>query len=323
MPGFGCCIKRFSAFRKRSVGCGIRAGRRGVYAGMDLEKSEAAAGEGCLVVAVRIPVRIVMLVLLVPVRMVWDALVVVARFLNDTVFRPVGRVLLWLGRAVFVWPFVALWRYVVVPLGRALGWLGKVLLVRPAVWVYRHLLTPLGHGIMWLLAPVGRAIGWCLHWVARVLLVLPALVLWRWMLAPVGRFLAVVGREIADALGHAWRIAGRMSLAVARFLAAVFGTVLRWIVVEPVRWVHRTVLAPVGCAVRDAVLRPVAAAVRRVGQAARQVLAAARDSARQARADLRRALFGEPRQARTVDRREPYGPDTRTLGSSTTALTKD
>src|SRR5262245_61120713 len=82
--------------------------------------------EGCLVVAIRLPVRIVVLVLVVPVRMVWDALVVAGRFLKDTVLRPVGRALLWVARAVFVWPFVALWRYVVVPVAGALAWLGKV-----------------------------------------------------------------------------------------------------------------------------------------------------------------------------------------------------
>ncbi|MBA8942687.1 hypothetical protein FHS33_001081 [Streptomyces calvus] len=107
---------------------------------MELEKSPAPAREGCLVVAVRIPVRIVVLVLVVPVRMVWDALVVTGRFLNHTVLRPLGRALLWVGRAVFVWPFVGLWRYVLVPLGKALLWLGNVLLVLPALAFYRYVL---------------------------------------------------------------------------------------------------------------------------------------------------------------------------------------
>jgi hypothetical protein len=343
---------------------------------MDLQKPGAPpAGDGCLVVAIRVPVRIVVLTLVVPVRMLWDALVAGGRLVNDAVFRPVGRALLWLARALFVWPFVALWRYVVVPLGQALAWLAKVLLVAPAVWVHRQLLAPLGHGVVWLLrgvgavlaaigtgllgvlvrlvrylvvvparwlytwvlAPVGRAVVWCagglawllgrvvtgvgfcLYWIARVLVVLPALALWRWVLVPVGRFLATGGREVLDALGHAWRIAGRISLAVGRFFAAV----LRWTFVEPLHWVYRTVLTPLGHAVRDAVLRPAAAAARRVGEAVRQALVAARDSVRQTRADLRRALFGAPRRTRPVDRREPSGPGTRTLGSSTTALTKD
>ncbi|MGX5209784.1 hypothetical protein ACWKT3_13925 [Streptomyces violaceus] len=363
--------------------------REGSEARVDLRKRapepsappvrEGSAPEGCLAVAIRIPVRIVVLVLVVPVRMVWDALVVAGRFLNDVLFRPVGRALLWLGRAVFVWPFVGLWRYVVVPVGKALGWLGNAVVVLPLVWLYRYVLTPAGHAIAWaakglgaalgwiyaslltpvghavvwvlrglvvvpalwlytwVIAPVGRAIAWCgkglvwlvsaivtgigtgLYWITRILLVLPALALWRWVLAPVGRVLAVIGREIWDALGHAWRVAGHISLAVGRFL----GTLFRWIFVEPVRWVYRSVLTPVGHVVRDTVLRPVAEAARSVGRATRQALAAARESVRQARADFRRMLFGEPRQPRPVDRGEPSGRETRTLDSSTTALTKD
>ncbi|MET9835014.1 hypothetical protein ABZ078_38360 [Streptomyces sp. NPDC006385] len=332
---------------------------------MDLEKPSPQRQEpaGCLVVAIRIPVRIVVLVLVVPVRMLWDALVVAGRFLNDTVLRPVGRALLWLGRAVFVWPFVGVWRYVVVPLAKGIAWLGNVLLVVPAVWLYRYVLTPVGHacawvargvgyacawlgrgiraGLEWLyarvLTPVGHAVMWVLKglgavlaaiglglfgvvaWLVRYLVVVPAVWLYRWVLAPVGRVLAVVGREVWDALGHAWRVAGRISLAVGRFLASLF----RWIFVEPVRWVYRTVLTPVGHVVRDLVLRPVAEAARSVGRVTRQALTAARDSVRQARADFRRMLFGEPRQREAVARREPPGRETRTLGSSTTALTKD
>ncbi|MEU7408525.1 hypothetical protein AB0B40_04200, partial [Streptomyces sp. NPDC042638] len=146
-----------------------------------------------------------------------------------------------------------------------------------------------------------------------------ALALWRWVLAPAGRFLAHLAREVGEALGHAWRIAGRISRAVGR----VLGTLFRWIFVEPVRWAYRTVLTPVGHAVRAAVLRPVAAGVRAVGRATREALASARDTARQARAEFRRMLFGAPPQPAAVDRREPVPHDTRTLGRSTTALTKD
>ncbi|MFF9796587.1 hypothetical protein ACF1G3_04110 [Streptomyces rochei] len=397
----------------------------------DGEPVPRADGEGCLVVAVRLPVRIVALVLVLPVRMAWDALVVAGRFLRDTVLRPVGRALAWLGRALFVWPLVGLWRYVVVPVAKGVGWLGKVLLVVPAVWVYRWVLTPVGRALAWccagvgavlaalgrglyaglawlgkvllvvpavwvyrwVLTPVGRALAWCcagvgavltalgrglyaglawlgnvllvvpavwvyrwvltpighllawcgrglarcgrgvlwclgkvvtgigavLYWTLRILLVLPALAVWRWVLAPVGRALAVVGRELLDALGHAWRIAGHLSRAVGRALAALF----RWTVAEPARWVYRSVLTPVGHAVRDTVLRPLAEAARAAGRAGRQALRSARLSVRQARADLRRTLFGEPERPPSVDRREPSGAKARTLGSSTTALTKD
>ncbi|WP_329287845.1 hypothetical protein [Streptomyces sp. NBC_01455] len=410
---------------------------------MDLEKPPAderpvPRAEGCLTVAVRLPVRIVVLVLVVPVRMTWDALVVVGRSLRDTVLRPAGRALLWVAWAVFVWPWVTLWRYAVVPVARTLGRLGYVLLVVPAAWLYGRVLTPLGHAIAWtargacaalawlsrgvlgglgrllrgigtglgrvyacllapagralarllkgvgiglaaaglgvyeavawltrylivvparwfyewLLAPVGRAVAWTarglgrlvrmifsgigtgLYWTLRVLLVLPALAVWRWVLVPVGRVLAVVGREIVEALGHAWRVAGHLSLAAGRFLARLF----RLAFVEPVRWVYRTVLTPVGHAVRDTVLRPAAEAARSVGritrqtlaaarESVRQTLAAARESARQTRADVRRILFGTPREPeplRPADHRgEPGATAARTLGSSTTALTKD
>jgi hypothetical protein len=350
--------------------------------------------EGCLAVAIRVPVRIVVLVLVVPVRLVWDALVAGGRFLYRTVLRPVAR-------AVFVWPWVVLWRYVVVPLAKALGWLANLLVLVPLVRLYRYVLTPLGHALTWvarqigsglawvyarvltpvghacawvvnglaagvawvvngvaagvawlgryllvvpagwlytwILTPVGHAFAWCgrgllwlvravgtgvgvvLYWAARILLVLPAIGLWRWVLTPVGRVLAVVGREVWDALGHAWRIAGHISRAVGR----VLGTLFRWIFVEPVTWVYRTVLTPVGHLVRDLVLRPVAEAARAVGRVTRQVLGAVRESARQARADFRRMVFGEPRQPEPVERREPMADDTRTLGRSTTVLTKD
>lgn len=360
------------------AGVGIHAGRCGVPAGMELETSRPerqAGGEGCPVVAVRLPVRIVVLVLVlvlvVPARMVWDALVVAGRFLAGTMFRPAGRALLWRGRAVFVWPSVGLWRYVLVPLGGAVTWLGRVLVVLLALAVHRWVLTPLGHaltavgtGILsglvwlgrhlvvvpsawvyrWILTPVGHVLAWCgggllwcgtglvrlltalvtgigtgLYRTARILLVLPALAVWRRVLAPAGRVLGVVAREAGAALGHAWRVAGYVSLAVGRAL----GTLLRWILVEPVRWVYRSVLTPVGHAVRDAVLRPAVEAARAVGRAGREALAAARASVRRARADVRRTLFGAPLKPQAAHRREPPGAEARTLGSSTTALTKD
>ncbi|MER6067255.1 hypothetical protein ABT187_00025 [Streptomyces sp. NPDC001817] len=331
--------------------------------------------EGCLTVAIRVPLRIVVLVLVVPVRMAWDVLVATGRFLRDTVLRLLGRALLWAGTALFVRPLAGLWRHALVPVGRALARLGTVLVVVPAAWVYARVLSPVGHAVTWLLrgiatilaaagngvctavtwlaryllvvparwlydrvlTPVGRAVarcarglGWLLGMIGtgigvalygtlRVLLVLPALALWRWVLAPVGRFLAVVAYEVGDALGHAWRIAGRISRAVGRALATLF----RWIFVEPLRRVYRTVLTPVGHLVRDAVLRPAAEGARVVGRAVREALAGARDTVRQARADLRRMLFGDPGQPAPVDRRELQRPATRSLGSSTTALTKD
>ncbi|MEV7790672.1 hypothetical protein AB0O68_01640 [Streptomyces sp. NPDC087512] len=345
------------------------------YGGSPGEPVRQSEAEGCLTVAIRIPVRIVALVVVVPVRLAWDALVVAGRFLRDTVLRPLGRVL-------FVWPAVGVWRYVLVPLGRGAAWLGNVLLVVPAVWLYRWVLTPVGHALTWaalgigaglaaagrglyaagawlgrylvalpaawlyrwvltpvghVLARCGRGLAWCaravarglaavvagvgtaLYWTARILLVIPSVALWRWVLAPVGRGLAVVGREIGDALAHAWRIAGHLSLAVGRGVAAV----LRWLVADPARWVYRTLLTPAGHLVRDVLWRPLAEASRGAGRAVRRALDAARLSARQARADVRRALFGEPAGKQAVARGEPSAAEARTLGSSTTALTKD
>lgn len=311
----------------------------------DLEKAPSHPETGgCLVVAVRLPVRVVTLLLVLPVRMAWDALVLAGRVVRDTVLRPVGRALAVLLRALWslcVWPFAALWRYGALPLGRAIGWIWENLVVVTLVLVHRWVLTPLGHALLWLharvLTPLGRAALWvlvplarclltlcrwtgtALYWIARVLLVLPSVALWRWVLAPAGRVLLVVGREVADALGHAWRIAGRISLAAGRALAAL----LRLLLVDPARWVHRAVLTPVGHALRDTLLRPAGRAARAVGRAARETSAAARETARQVRADVRRALFGEPVPKIPVEHREPPAAGTRTLGSSTTALTKD
>ncbi|WP_225832227.1 hypothetical protein [Streptomyces sp. NK08204] len=252
--------------------------------------------EGCLVVALRIPLRVLVFLLVVPVRLAWDAVVAVAGFLWRCLLAPVGRAIGWVLHALLIVPLTWLYRWLLTPLGHAL------------VWLYVRVLTPVGHAILWVLTPVGRALARSLYWITRVLLVLPALALWRWILAPVGRVLAAVGREIGTALGHAWRVAGHVSRAVGR----VLGTLFRWIFLEPLRWVYRTVLTPVGHVVRDLVLRPAAQAARAVGRAVRQ-----------ARADLGRMLFGEPRQPVRTDRREPESRAARTLERSTTALTKD
>nr|WP_119295637.1 hypothetical protein [Streptomyces sp. YIM 130001] len=389
---------------------------------------QADRGEGCLLVAVRLPVRIIVLVLVVPVRMVWDLVVSGGRFVGRAVLLPFGRGLAWLGRvlfalpAVFLWqralkpfgqgfawlaravasgfawlcralfvrpwvwlwrcvvvpvgcgfawlgrvlivvpvvwvharvltpfghvlgwfgghlargaglalrglgtglsylgmalfvcPWVWLWRCVVVPVGCGFAWLGRVLIVVPVVWVHARVLTPFGHGCRWLGTGALAVVGAVLYWTLRILIVLPALFLWRWILVPLGRALAVVARETGDALGHAWRAAGRVSRAVGRF----FARLLRRTFVEPARWVYRAVLTPVGHLVRDAVWRPAARAARSVGRAARQAAATAAEHARQARAEVRRMLFGKPVPAQvpiagSEPRREPGDGEPRTL----------
>jgi len=93
-----------------------------------------------------------------------------------------------------------------------------------------------------------------------------------------------------------------------------------------VRWAYRSVCTPLGHLLRESIWRPAARAVKDAGRVARQAVAAARESVRQARADVRRALFGARQAAPEPlvrDRREPGSAEARTVGSSTTALTKD
>lgn len=290
-------------------------------------------GEGCVTTVVRVPVRIVVLVLVVPVRLVWDVLTAAGRVVNRTALRPLGRGLAWLWQTLIVRPLVWLWhtlvvaplrwlwrtlvvapaawlwRWVLVPAGRGFGvavvWLVRYLVVVPAQWLRTYVLAPLGRGLAWLARGLGAVLGALVRWIV----VVPAVALWRWVLAPAGRALAavvtVLVRETGAALGHCWRAAGIISRALGRFLAAV----LRWTVVEPVRWVYRTVLTPVGHVIRDGLWRPV-----------RQALRTARETVRQTRREIRRALFGAPREPEparaVVPRREPGGSGTRTLGKT-------
>ncbi|MEU4131034.1 hypothetical protein [Streptomyces wuyuanensis] len=342
---------------------------------MELEKrGRPAEPEGCTAVAIRIPVRIVVLAFVVPVRMVWDVLVVCGRALDrvllrplrrafdwvyETLLAPVGRGTAWLAgavaagawwlcRALFHWPWLALWRYVVVPVATygvavPLGWLYRTVLT-PAghglAWVYARLLTPLGRGVglllwavlvwpwialyRWVLTPVGHVLAWlytnalapaargvrtAVVWLARVLLVAPVVLLYRWILAPVGRFLAVVGREIADAVGMAWRAAGRLSRAVGRALQWLARNLLG----RPAAWFYRNLCTPVGHFARDRVWAPARRAAAEAGRAARGALASARETARRARRDAWRALVGGPRGTRAV---EPAPVRARNLGGT-------
>ncbi|MEU3632399.1 hypothetical protein [Streptomyces fradiae] len=253
--------------------------------------------EGCLVAAVRLPVRIVVLVVVVPVRMLWDFLALCARTLHRTVLRPLGRCLL-------VIPFTWLWRAVLTPLGRGAGrlvqylvvapavwgwrylvvaparWLWRYLVVAPARWLWRGVLAPAGAGIAWLvrhlvvvpalwgwrwvLVPVGRGTAWLL----RTLVAVPLVTLWRWVLVPLGRGLAFLGREVAAAFAVAWRVAGYVSRAAGRAVKwALWQTVGR-----PARWFYRSVCTPLGHFARDAVWRPARDAVRAALSAARRTL---------------------------------------------------
>ncbi|NEC18160.1 hypothetical protein, partial [Streptomyces parvus] len=187
---------------------------------MDYGKHQAPQGyepgEGILTTLIRIPVRIVVLVLVLPARMVWDALTALWHAADRVLLRPLGRALLWLldtlvltplawlytsvltplGKAaawlavaLFVWPWIGLWRYVIVPVVRY-G------IAVPAVWLYAHLLTPLGHGLRWigtaLLLPALHGLGNGIGWLITVLLIVPLEFLWRYVAVPVVRYGLVV-----------------------------------------------------------------------------------------------------------------------------------
>ncbi|MEV6566841.1 hypothetical protein [Streptomyces kronopolitis] len=287
--------------------------------GDDRRPARYAPGEGWVTVLVRVPVRIVVLVLVVPVRLVWDVLTAAGRAVHRTALRPLGRGLARLGRALIVrplawtWrtlvviPLTWLWRRVLAPVGRGIGaavvWLLRGLLVVPARWLYRYVLGPLGRGAARLARGLGAVLGTLVRWTVIV----PAGALWRYVLGPAARLtvavVTVLVRETGAALGHCWRAAGILSRALGRLL----GAVLRWTLVEPLRRLYRGVLTPVGHAIRDGLWRPV-----------RQALRTARATVRQTRREIRRALVGAPRAPRparaVVPRREPAGSGTRTLG---------
>ncbi|MFJ3585034.1 hypothetical protein ACIPPS_22795 [Streptomyces sp. NPDC090127] len=193
--------------------------------------------EGCLTAAVRIPVRIVVLLVVVPVRMVWDVLVVAARALDRTVLRPTGRALAWLARALFVRPWVWLWREALVPAVHH-G------LVAPTVWLYTRLLTPLGRGLV-----VGG------RWVAMALLVWPWVGLWRYVVVPVARYGIGVPavwayRWILTPLGRGLVVGGRwvaMALLVWPWVGLwryVVVPVARYGIGVPAVWAYRWILTP-------------------------------------------------------------------------------
>ncbi|WP_446042006.1 hypothetical protein [Streptomyces sp. SID1121] len=224
------------------VGMGVGTEKAGEYGERGVTSSYQG-GDGCLTVAVRIPVRIVVLLLVLPVRVVWDLLAAGARAVDRTVLRPVGRGLVW----VLEW------------LGRALGVLGRVVVVLPLVWSYRTLVVPLGTASRWVatavFVPLGRAVDRLLVAAYRNVLtplgkalVWPVVAVWRYVLVPVVRYgmvvplvwvLVWVWRSALVPLGHG------LSFCVRALRAGVVRLALV-LVVAPGGWVARRILVPAG-----------------------------------------------------------------------------
>ncbi|MFE3828768.1 hypothetical protein [Streptomyces sp. NPDC059092] len=248
-------------------------------------------GAGCLTAGVRIPVRVVVLVVVLPVRLVWDALVAAARALDRIALRPLGRAFSWVYASVLTpvaWGLAVAVGWLATAVGRlatAVWWWAVVPVVRygvvvPAVWSYRWLLTPLGHGIHrlyeTLLTPLGRGLGVCLGWLGGALLVWPWAALWRYVAVPVvtyglARPAVWAYRRLLTPLGHGTgrllTALGRGAAATGRALLAALVWLLLLLVVTPVTWAYRRILAPVGREVGAAF----AVAWRIAGQVSRAV----------------------------------------------------
>ncbi|MFF6869161.1 hypothetical protein [Streptomyces sp. NPDC012450] len=225
---------------------------------------------------IRIPVRIVVLVVVLPVRMVWDVLAATGRLLDRTLLRPtgrglewlyrkvlvpvgrglewlcrkvlapVGRGLVWLLRAVLVWPWVGLWRYVVVPVARY----GVAV---PAAWLYRALLRPAGRGLLRGLAVMGEGLGWFLPRLGRALFVWPWVGLWRYVVVPVARYgiavpAAWLYRRVLSPLGTGslFLLEKLLLVPLVALFRYVLVPLLRYGVAVPAVWLGRHVLTPLG-----------------------------------------------------------------------------
>ncbi|MFJ9110677.1 hypothetical protein [Streptomyces sp. NPDC102283] len=278
-------------------------------------------GESIPTTLIRVPVRIVVVVLVLPVRMVGDALTALWRAADRVLLRPLGRALAWLLDTLVLTPLTWLYSWVLTPLGKAASWLAVALLLwpwiglwryvlvpvarygiaAPAAWLYRAVLTPLGHGLRWigtaLPAPAARGLGTGLARLLATLLVLPVAALWRYVVVPVVRYglilpvvwlygtvLTPIGLGTAWVLDRLWQgtawVLGQLRrgiAAIGRGLAIALARLVMTLLVAPVSWAYRHVLAPVGREIAAAfeVARRIAGYVSRaVGRAlARLVMA--------------------------------------------------
>lgn len=211
-----------------------------VVVGMDLEKhgrhEPEPGGEGCVFALVRIPVRILAVVIVLPLRMAWDLLVLVARGVHRHALRPAGDAVAWL--------FTRLDRYVLTPLGRGLAWLArwtgtvlKWLALAVFYWpwaaLWDHVLAPAGAALWrWVLVPLGQAVGW----LAKALFVWPWVALWRYAVVPGA---AALYRYLLRPAGGAvvWTLT-----AVYRYLLLPSARGIAWLA----QGLYRYVLVPAG-----------------------------------------------------------------------------
>jgi hypothetical protein len=234
-------------------------------------------GYGCLVVAIRLPIRVLAVIVVLPVRLAWDALCALGRAVRtglDRVYRhvlyPLLRLLAiataWLIGILVLLPAALLWRYVLRPVLTALAWtvreLVRWLLVVPAVALWRHVLTPLGLGTAWtvralwehVLRPVGRwlrrclvALGGGVGRLTKALVLLPAAWLWRAVLVPVVR-----GAADAVAFLTRWLLVVP-AVSLWRYVVVPVGRGTRWLllgalrvlIVLPAVFVWRWIVVPV------------------------------------------------------------------------------
>ncbi|WP_329278741.1 hypothetical protein [Streptomyces sp. NBC_00691] len=227
---------------------------------------------------IRIPVRIVVLVVVLPVRMAWDALAAAARFVHRAVLRPTGRGLAWaltgVNRGLGL---------VFTGVGRGVAWVFRHTVTRPARWLYGAALAPVGRGVARVLTGMGQGLGWLFTRVGRGL---------AWLFTGVGRglawFFGGIGRGLARFLGGAWRgiavgadlLWRGLSVAAAWLARALFVwpwvglwrylvvPVCRYGIAVPAVWLYRQVVAPLGTGIlfllENAVFVPVAALFRYV-----------------------------------------------------------
>ncbi|MEU9302077.1 hypothetical protein [Streptomyces sp. NPDC048269] len=207
---------------------------------MDLEKhgrhEPGPGGQGCVFAVVRIPVRILAVVIVLPLRMAWDLLVLGARSVHRRALRPAGDALARL--------FSRLVRYVLAPVGHGLAWLArgtglvlKWLALAVFYWPWaalgRYVLAPVG-AALWrrLLVPLGQAVGW----LAKALFVWPWVALWRYVLVPVA---AALYRYLLRPAGGAvaWTLA-----AAYRYLLVPPARGIAWLA----RGLYQYVLTPAG-----------------------------------------------------------------------------